>query len=105
MTGNSPPVLATEAMRVAPARFAGAASGVLNTGRQLGGTLGGAVTGAVLAAQLASAMRVRALADARVLPRAARPGSSAGSLTRPGPGSRSAAGSRRPACRTARRCR
>jgi MFS family permease len=70
--------LATEAMRAVPARFAGAASGVLNTGRQLGGTLGGAITGAVLATQLASAMQGRALTDARLLPGAARPGFLAG---------------------------
>jgi EmrB/QacA subfamily drug resistance transporter len=70
--------LATEAMRAAPARLAGAASGVLNTGRQLGGTLGGAITGAVLATQLASALHARALTDARLLPSAARPGFVAG---------------------------
>lgn len=66
--------LATEAMQAAPARLAGAASGVLNTGRQLGGTLGGAITGAVLASQLTAAMHLRAVADARFLPAAARPG-------------------------------
>jgi len=65
--------LATEAMRAAPPHLAGAASGVLNTGRQLGGTLGGAITGAVLASQLAAAMHLRAAADARFLPAAARP--------------------------------
>src|SRR5215468_10727616 len=65
--------LATEAMRAAPPRLAGAASGVLNTGRQLGGTLGGAITGAVLASQLTAAMHLRAVADARLLPAAARP--------------------------------
>lgn len=70
--------LATQAMRAAPARLAGAASGVLNTGRQLGGALGGAITGAVVAAQLATAMRVRALADARLLPAEARPAFSRG---------------------------
>jgi EmrB/QacA subfamily drug resistance transporter len=64
--------LATEAMRAAPPRLAGTASGVLNTGRQLGGTLGGAITGAVLASQLASAIHVRAVADARFLPAPAR---------------------------------
>jgi hypothetical protein len=53
--------------------FAGAASGVLNTGRQLGGILGGAITGAVLASQLTAAMQLRAAADARLLPAAARP--------------------------------
>jgi hypothetical protein len=65
--------LATEAMRAAPSRLAGAASGALNTGRQLGGTLGGAITGAVLASQLTAAMHLRAVADARLLPAAARP--------------------------------
>ena len=70
--------LATEAMRAAPARLAGAASGVLNTGRQLGGTLGGAITGAVLASQLTAAMHLRAVADAHLLPAAARPGFVAG---------------------------
>jgi EmrB/QacA subfamily drug resistance transporter len=65
--------LTTEAMRAAPAQLAGAASGVLNTGRQLGATLGGAITGAVLANQLATAMQGRALTDARLLPAAARP--------------------------------
>ena len=64
--------LATEAMRAAPPRLAGATSGVLNTGRQLGGTLGGAITGAVLASQLASAIHLRAVADARFLPAPAR---------------------------------
>jgi EmrB/QacA subfamily drug resistance transporter len=62
----------TMAMRAAPPALAGAASGVLNTGRQLGATLGGAITGAVLASQLAAAMRARAAADAAALPAAAR---------------------------------
>ncbi len=66
--------LATEAMRAAPPRLAGAASGVLNTGRQLGGTLGGAITGAVLATQLTSALYARARAESGMLPAAARPG-------------------------------
>lgn len=65
--------LATEAMRAAPPRYAGAASGVLNTGRQLGATLGGAVTGAVLANRLTAAMHARAVRDATALPAAARP--------------------------------
>jgi EmrB/QacA subfamily drug resistance transporter len=65
--------LVTTAMRAAPPAQAGAASGVLNTGRQLGGSLGGAVTGAVLASQLTAAMRARAVADAGALPPAARP--------------------------------
>jgi hypothetical protein len=66
--------LATMAMRAAPPRLAGAASGVLNTGRQFGATLGAAVSGAILASALASAVRVRALAGARSLPPAVRPG-------------------------------
>ena len=65
--------MATMAMHAAPPPLVGAASGVLNTGRQFGATLGGAVSGAVLAAQLAVAMHARALADARMLPAAARP--------------------------------
>ena len=65
--------LATEAMSAAPPRLAGAASGVLNTGHQLGGTLGGAITGAVLATQLTTAMHARALTDSRLLPAAPRP--------------------------------
>jgi EmrB/QacA subfamily drug resistance transporter len=64
--------LATMALRAAPPQLVGAASGVLNTGRQFGSTLGGAVTGAVLAAQLAAAMRARAVTGARVLPPIAR---------------------------------
>jgi EmrB/QacA subfamily drug resistance transporter len=70
--------LATMGMRAAPARLAGAASGVLNTGRQLGATLGAAVTGAVLASQLTSAIRARAGQALATLPPAARPGAAAG---------------------------
>jgi EmrB/QacA subfamily drug resistance transporter len=70
--------LATMAIRAAPPALAGAASGVLNTGRQLGATLAGAITGAVLAAQLTSAMHARALADSRLLPATARAGFTAG---------------------------
>jgi ABC-type thiamin/hydroxymethylpyrimidine transport system permease subunit len=65
-------------MRAAPPDLAGAASGVLNTGRQLGATLGGAISGAVLATTLTSAMRSRALAAASRLPPAALPGFLAG---------------------------
>jgi EmrB/QacA subfamily drug resistance transporter len=64
--------LATMGMTAAPPTLAGAASGVLNTGRQLGATLGGAITGAVLATQLAAGLRTRALTAARTLPAAAR---------------------------------
>jgi EmrB/QacA subfamily drug resistance transporter len=70
--------LATEAMRAAPPQAVGAASGVLNTGRQLGGALGGAITGAVLTTQLTAAMHARAAADAPLLPAAARPSFVAG---------------------------
>ncbi len=65
--------VATMGMRAAPPQLAGAASGVLNTGRQLGATLGGAISGAVLATTLTSAMRSRALTAARQLPPSARP--------------------------------
>jgi EmrB/QacA subfamily drug resistance transporter len=64
--------LATMGMRAAPAVLAGAASGVLNTGRQLGATLGGAITGAVLASELATDLHTRALAAAHALPAVAR---------------------------------
>ena len=62
------PWLATMGMSAAPPALAGAASGVLNTGRQLGATLGGAISGAVLATQLATGPHARALAAARTLP-------------------------------------
>jgi len=64
--------LATMGMRAAPQALAGAASGVLNTGRQLGATLGGAITGAVLASQLAADLHTRARTAASLLPAAAR---------------------------------
>jgi MFS family permease len=64
--------LSTMAMRAAPQHQAGAASGVMNTSRQLGGTLGAAVAGAVLASMLASALHVRAVAAAARLPAAVR---------------------------------
>jgi EmrB/QacA subfamily drug resistance transporter len=70
--------LVTMGMRAAPLAMAGAASGILNTGRQLGATLGGAITGAVLASQLAAAMYARAATDASALAAAARPGFAGG---------------------------
>jgi len=60
--------VATTAMRAAPPELAGAASGALNTGRQLGGTVGGAITGAVLATKLTSALHAHATAAAGSLP-------------------------------------
>jgi EmrB/QacA subfamily drug resistance transporter len=64
--------LATMAMRAVAPQRAGAASGLLNTGRQLGATLGIAVTGAVLANRLAATMHDRAALDAATLPASAR---------------------------------
>ncbi len=56
------------AMRDISPRMAGAASGVLNTTRQLGGVMGAAVVGAVLQNQLAVTLRERAIQDAVQLP-------------------------------------
>lgn len=53
--------LATVAMRNVRPRMAGAASGVLNTVRQLGGAIGSAVVGAVLQNQLATHLRDQAV--------------------------------------------
>ncbi|WP_158851267.1 DHA2 family efflux MFS transporter permease subunit [Saccharothrix deserti] len=62
----------TEAMRgIAPER-AGAASGVLNTARQVGSALGAAVIGAALQNRLVSSLREQAAARAGELPEGAR---------------------------------
>lgn len=62
-----PPMTST-AMRDIRTADAGAASGVLNTTRQLGGVLGSAVVGAVLQAQLAVSLHDEAVARAGALP-------------------------------------
>ena len=54
--------LTTVAMRDVRPQMAGAASGVLNTVRQLGGAIGSAVIGAVLQARLASELHDQAVA-------------------------------------------
>ena len=61
--------LTTEAMREVPPVMSGAASGTLNTSRQVGSAIGSAViAGAVLQNQLASALHERALTAASQLP-------------------------------------
>ena len=61
--------LTTEAMREVPPVMSGAASGMLNTSRQVGGAIGSAVVaGAVLQNQLTSALHDRALSAAGQLP-------------------------------------
>ena len=60
--------LATVAMRNVQPRLAGAASGVLNTTRQLGGAIASAVVGAVLQNRLAASLHDQAVAFAGQLP-------------------------------------
>jgi len=61
--------LTTEAMREVPPVQSGAASGTLNTSRQIGSAIGSAViAGAVLQTQLASALHERAVTTAVQLP-------------------------------------
>ncbi|MDT4988841.1 MAG: hypothetical protein QOI74_2935 [Micromonosporaceae bacterium] len=60
--------LQTIAMRNIEPRMAGAASGLINTTRQLGGVIGSAAVGALLQAQLSSKLTAAATANADKLP-------------------------------------
>jgi EmrB/QacA subfamily drug resistance transporter len=60
--------MTTVAMRNIQPRMAGAASGILNTTRQLGAAIGSAVVGAILQNQLATALHNEAVAHASQLP-------------------------------------
>jgi EmrB/QacA subfamily drug resistance transporter len=60
--------LATVAMRNVRPQLAGAASGVLNTTRQVGGAIGSAIVGAVLQNQLAASLHDQAVRFAAQLP-------------------------------------
>jgi EmrB/QacA subfamily drug resistance transporter len=64
--------LTTIAMRTIPPALAGAASGVLNTTRQVGLAMGSAVGGAVLQAQLAQSLRAEAVSRSAQVPSAFR---------------------------------
>jgi EmrB/QacA subfamily drug resistance transporter len=64
----------TMAMGQVPPQLAGAASGLLNTTRQLGGAVGGALVGAVLQNRLAASLHDEAVARAGEVPAQARPG-------------------------------
>jgi len=60
--------MTTVAMRNISPRMAGAASGVLNTTRQLGAAIGSSVVGALLQNHLATALHDRAVSHAASLP-------------------------------------
>jgi EmrB/QacA subfamily drug resistance transporter len=66
------PPLPTMAMRNVPERLAGAASGLLNTMRQVGSVIGTAAVGALLQNRLVASLTSEATAHASVLPPAAR---------------------------------
>ena len=61
------PIMTVAMQRIEPA-MAGAASGMLNTSRQVGAAVGAAVVGAVMQNQLLTAMRDRAVTDSTQLP-------------------------------------
>ncbi|MET8373957.1 DHA2 family efflux MFS transporter permease subunit [Micromonospora profundi] len=63
----------TEAMRAVPQVLGGAASGVLNTARQVGGVLGAAVAGALLQHRLVDGLHASVTARAEQLPPELRP--------------------------------
>lgn len=71
-TGLAFPPSVAEAMRSAPAEQAAAASGMVNTARQVGGAFGAAVAGAVLLMRLAANMHAGAVATAGQFPAAIR---------------------------------
>jgi EmrB/QacA subfamily drug resistance transporter len=60
--------LQTVAMRNVQPRMAGAASGLINTTRQLGGVIGSAAVGALLQAQLADKLKASAVKNVAQLP-------------------------------------
>ena len=64
--------MTTVAMRNIQPRMAGAASGILNTTRQLGAAIGSAIVGALLQNQLATALHNQAVAHAGEVPAAFR---------------------------------
>jgi EmrB/QacA subfamily drug resistance transporter len=66
------PPMTTVAMRDVDPRLAGAASGMLNTVRQVGAVIGTAAVGALLQNRLASALVAEATARSAVLPASAR---------------------------------
>jgi hypothetical protein len=60
--------MTTVAMRNISPQMAGAASGILNTTRQLGAAIGSAVVGAILQNQLATTLHNQAVSHASALP-------------------------------------
>jgi EmrB/QacA subfamily drug resistance transporter len=67
-TGSMIAPIMTVAMKDIEPRMAGAASGLLNTSRQVGGAIGAAVVGAVMQNQLLSAMHDQAVSASAQLP-------------------------------------